>query len=146
MPILPPFMPLAFLRAEHIPHFWNWPSTAAPVDDRRDGFRGYFRRASGEVARQFVTHQRHEAPVKNMPRESNEAWRVHAAGNQDGSRVIGGRLPSVAQTGFSVELTPGKRTRTHSIKCEPLTRRPRTTRSEQFFKPGGRQHDLSRQT
>ena len=56
MPILPPFMPLAFLRAEHIPHFSNWPSTAAPVDDQRDDFRGYFRRASGEVARRFVTH------------------------------------------------------------------------------------------
>jgi len=51
-------MPLAFLRAEHIPHFSNWPSTAAPVDDQRDGFRGYFRRASGEVARQFVTQSR----------------------------------------------------------------------------------------
>jgi hypothetical protein len=29
------------------------------MDDRRDGFRGYFRRASGEVARQFVTPSRH---------------------------------------------------------------------------------------
>ena len=69
MPILPPFMPLAFLRAEHIPHFWNWPSTAAPVDDRRDGFRGYFRRASGEVARQFVTRSVIGAAIDTPPSE-----------------------------------------------------------------------------
>lgn len=31
------------------------PSTAAPTDDWRGGFRGYFRRAPGEVARQKVT-------------------------------------------------------------------------------------------
>ena len=37
-------------------------SADCDANDRRDGFRGYFRRASGEVARQFVTQLGHRPP------------------------------------------------------------------------------------
>jgi hypothetical protein len=50
--------------------FYFWPSTAASAGDRRDGFRGYFRRAFSEVAGQLLTPSGHEhqlVAARQMP-------------------------------------------------------------------------------
>ena len=48
----------------------SWPSTATSAGDRRGGFQGYFRRASGEVARQRFTRVSlwHKVCVPASPR------------------------------------------------------------------------------
>jgi len=54
-----------------------WPSTVLTAGVRRGRYQGYFHRASGEVARRFMTH--HEA----LPEDFGAMQHVRCAANPD---------------------------------------------------------------